>query len=150
MVGKEVRPTRYSKNHVRYSKKHDYTVEPYLRYCYTVWECCTETDLKRLQILQNRAARIVTDSAYDAHSLPLIKRLGWLTVKELIRFETATTVFKSVNQLCPNYMTQMFQRQREQAKRTLRNTETDLKLPCLELTMDKSHLHIEGRPFGMV
>ena len=104
-------------------------VEPYLRYCCTVWGCCTEADLKRLQILQNRAARIVTNSAYDAHSLPLIKGLGWLTLKELIRFETATTVFKSVNQLCPDYMAQMFQRQREQAMRTLRNTETDLKLP---------------------
>ena len=104
-------------------------VEPYLRYCCTVWGCCTEADLKRLQILQNRAARIVTNSAYDAHSLPLIKGLCWLTVKELIRFETATTVFKSVNQLCPDYMAQMFQRQREQAMRTLRNTETDLKLP---------------------
>ena len=39
-----------------------------------------------------------------------------------------TTVFKSVNQLCPDYMAQMFQSQREQAIRTLRNTEPDLKL----------------------
>ena len=82
-----------------------------------------------MQILQNRAARIVTNSAYDSHSLPLIKGLGWLTVKELIRFETATDVFKSMNQLCPDYMAQMFQGQREQAKRTPRNIETDLKLP---------------------
>ena len=104
-------------------------VEPYLRYCCTVWGCCTETDLKRLQILQNRAVRIVTYSASDAHSLPLIKGLGWLAVKELIRFETVNTVFKSVNQLCPNYMAQTFQRQREEVKRTLRNTEIDLKLP---------------------
>ena len=123
---------RYAKRYVPLSTvktMYRSIVEPYLRYCCTVWGCCTETDLKRLQILQNRAARIVTNSAYDAHSLSLIKGLGWLTVKELIRFETATTVCKSVNQLCPNYMAQMFQRQREQAKRTLRNTETDLKLP---------------------
>ena len=89
-------------------------------------------------------------SAYDAHSLPLIKGLGWLTVEALIRLETATTVFKSVNLLCPDYMAQMFRRQREQAKRTPRNAETDLKLPLLEQTMDKSHLHIKKRPFGMV
>ena len=123
---------RYAKRYVPLSTvktMYRSIVEPYLRYCCTVWGCCTEADLKRLQILQNRAARIVTNSAYDAHSLPLIKGLGWLTVKELIRFETATTVFKSVNQLCPDYMAQMFQRQREQAMRTLRNTETDLRLP---------------------
>ena len=123
---------RYAKRYVPLSTvktMYRSIVEPYLRYCCTVWGCCTEADLKRLQILQNRAARIVTNSAYDAHSLPLIKGLGWLTVKELIRFETATTVFKSVNQLCSDYMAQMFQRQREQAMRTLRNTETDLRLP---------------------
>ena len=123
---------RYAKRYVPLSTvktMYRSIVEPYLRYCCTVWGCCTEADLKRLQILQNRAARIVTNSAYDTHSLPLIKGLGWLTVKELIRFETATTVFKSVNQLCPGYMAQMFQRQCEQAMRTLRNTETDLRIP---------------------
>ena len=94
----------------------------------TVARCYAEADSKRWQILQNRAARIVTISAYDAHSLPMSKVLGWLTVKKLIRFGTATTVFKSVNQLCPHYMGQMFHRQRELAIKTLRNTETDLKL----------------------
>ena len=103
-----------------------------------------------MQILQNRAARIVTHSAYDAHSLPLIQGLCWLTIKKLIRFETATTVFKSVNQLCLHYMAQMFQRQREQAKRTLRNAEADLKLPLFRTNNGKSHLHIEGQPFGIV
>ena len=92
----------------------------------------------------------MTNGAYGAHSLPPIKGLGSLTVKELTRFETASTVFKTVNQLCPDYMAQMFQRQREQAKRTLRNTETDLKLSFLEQTMDKSHLHTQKRPFGIV
>ena len=52
-------------------------VEPYLRCCRAVWGCCTETDLKRRQILQNRAARIVTNSSYDAHSLPLIHYFGF-------------------------------------------------------------------------
>ena len=62
-------------------------IEPYLGYCCTVWGCCTEVDLKRLQVLQNRAARIVTNSAYGTHSLLLVKGLGWLIVRELIRFE---------------------------------------------------------------
>ena len=70
---------RYAKRYVPLSTvktMYRSIVEPYLRYCCTVWGCCTEADLKRLQILQNRAARIVTNSAYDAHSLPLIKRSG--------------------------------------------------------------------------
>ena len=86
----------------------------------------------------------MTNSAYDSYSLPLIKGLGWLTVKELIRFETATTVFKSVNQLCTDYMAQMFQRQREQVKRTLRNTETGLKLPLFRTSNGQKSFAYRG------
>ena len=53
---------RYAKRYVLLSTikiMHGSIVEPYLRYCCVVWGYCTETDLKRLQILQNRAARIV-------------------------------------------------------------------------------------------
>ena len=37
-------------------------VEPYFRFCCPVWGSCGVTALGKLQTLQNRAARIVTDS----------------------------------------------------------------------------------------
>ena len=70
--------------------------------------------------------------------------MGWLTVRELIRFETATTVFKSVNQLRPDYMALMFQRQREQAGRTLRNTETDLNIPLFRTNNGQKSFAYQG------
>ena len=42
-------------------------------------------------------------------SLPLIKGLGWSTIKELIEFETAKMVFKSLNDSATIYITQTFQ-----------------------------------------
>ena len=57
---------RYAKRYVPLSTvktMYGSIVEPYLRYWCTVWGCCTETDLKRLQILQNRPAHILTNSA---------------------------------------------------------------------------------------
>ena len=60
--------------------------------------------LHLLPKLQNLAARIVTNSSSDASSLPLIGSLGWLTIKEMIEFETATTVYKSLHGLAPEYM----------------------------------------------
>ena len=48
----------------------------------------SSTNLKRFQKLQIRAARIVADSPYDAHSEPRIKELGWLTIKQLVDAET--------------------------------------------------------------
>ena len=67
-------------------------VEPHFRNCCSVWSCCGEILLDKLQKLQSRAARIVTSSSYDASSLPLIGSLERLTIKEMTVFETATAV----------------------------------------------------------
>ena len=48
-------------------------IEPYFRYCCPIWGSASSTNLQKLQKLQNRAARIVIDSPYDAHSAPIIK-----------------------------------------------------------------------------
>ena len=40
-------------------------VEPYFRYCCPVWGSCGASALDKLQKLQNRASRIVTNSPYD-------------------------------------------------------------------------------------
>ena len=101
-------------------------VEPHFRNCCSVWGCCGETLHDKLQ---NRAARIVTNSSYDASSLPLIGSLGWLTIKEMIEFETATTVYKSLHGLAPEYMQLMFTKFSEYNSQSLRNTDTDLKIP---------------------
>ena len=104
-------------------------VEPHFRNSSSVWGCCGEALLDKLQKLHYRAARIVTNSSYDASSLPLIGSLGWLTVKEMIEFETATTVCKSLHGLAPEYMQVMFKKLSENISRSLRNTNTDLRIP---------------------
>ena len=52
-------------------------VEPHFRYCCSVWGCAGSTDTNQLQKLQNRAARIITNSSFDTPSRPLIAVLGW-------------------------------------------------------------------------
>ena len=74
---------------------HTSIVEPHFRNCCSVWGCCGEILLDKQQKLQNCVARIVTNSSYNASSLPLNGSLGWLTIKEMIVFETATPVYKS-------------------------------------------------------
>ena len=83
-------------------------VEPHFRHCYSVWGCCGLTEINQLQKLQNRAARIVTGSSFDAPGRPLIKKLGWKTIEELIASESNIMVFKSLHELAPPYMCNLF------------------------------------------
>ena len=85
-------------------------VEPHLNYRCSVWGCSGITRIESLQKLQNRAARIVTGSSYDAPSEPLRKELGWLSVKEMIVKETSTMMYKSLNDLAPQYLSDLFLR----------------------------------------
>ena len=104
-------------------------VEPHFRYCCSVWGCCGTTDIDQLQKLQNRAARIVTNSSFDAPSGPLIRSLGWKTVRELVDQDSRLMVYKSINELAPQYMSNLFTRNSTCSSRSLRSTKTDLRIP---------------------
>ena len=71
--------------------------EPHFRYCYSIWGSASCTNLQRLQKLQNRAAKIVSDSPYDADLEPLIKMLCWLTIKQLIDTKTVKIIYKALH-----------------------------------------------------
>ena len=94
------------------SKTYSGIVEPHFRFCCSVWGCCGVTKLQTLQKLQNRAARIVTKSNFDTPSIGLIQSLKWPTVSDIIRGETVTTVYKSLNGLVPEYLSSLFEKGR--------------------------------------
>ena len=107
-------------------------VEPHLSYCCSVWGCCSESKLDVLQKIQNRAARIVTSSPYDASAASIIQNLGWPTISDLIRKETATLTYKSLNSLAPHYLSKLFAKCSDDRERFLRSSGTDLKIPLLK------------------
>ena len=119
-------------------------VEPHFRYCCSVWGSCGKTDLNQLQKLQNRAARIVTNSSYDAPSKPLLQKLEWKTIVELIANETKMMVFKSLNDFGPQYMLNMFTKNSQLSERNLRNTTTDLRLPLRKSTAGQKSFSYRG------
>ena len=104
-------------------------VEPHFRYCCSFWSCAASTELNQLQKLQNRAARIITNSSFDTPSRPLIDKLGWKTIEQLVTSESNLMVFKSLHELAPQYLCDLFTRNSKCSSCVLRNSETDLRLP---------------------
>ena len=50
---------------------------PYFDYCSTVRGSCGRGMCDRLQVLQNRASRVLTLSNYDRRSVEILDELGW-------------------------------------------------------------------------
>ena len=88
------------------------------------------TEINQLQQLQNHAAGIETGSMVDSPGLLLIRRFGWKVIDELIIIsESNIMVFKSLHELAPKYMCNLFEKTSQLTYRNLKNTATDLRLP---------------------
>ena len=98
-----------------------------MSYCCSVWGCCSESKIDVLQKIQNRAARIVTSSPYDASAAPIIQNLCWSTIRNLVRKETTTLTYKSLNSFAPSYLRKLFAKCLDERERFLRSSEVDLK-----------------------
>ena len=85
--------------------------ESRLRYCNTVWGNCSSSLETVIQKLQNKAARIVTRTKYVAVEPDiLLKEIGLFNVQQLIDFETAVMVDKSLNDSAQDYLIKLFTR----------------------------------------
>ena len=83
-----------------------------------------ETRCLTLQKLPSHAARIVTNSSYDAPADAQIKKLNWPTISEIIKRETATITYKSLNCLVPMYLSNIFSRNSTRDTVYLKNFES--------------------------
>ena len=82
-------------------------IKLHFRCCCPAWGTAGITALR----LKNRAARIVTNIPYDAHSELLIQELEWLIIKQLIESETAKVVYKALHSEAPDYLKRLFHTQ---------------------------------------
>ena len=73
-----------------------------------VWGNCGKTLSNKLQKLQNRAARVITSSSYDADVNFLFYKLSWKDLNSQCQIQKALMVFKSLNGLVPEYLTSKF------------------------------------------
>ena len=85
-------------------------IELYLRYCCNVWGSCGNALLHRLQTLQNRAFRVITNTSYENadHEL-LLKRLNLLSVEQIIHFDNLCVIYKMVIGLAATNAMDLFQ-----------------------------------------
>ena len=102
---------------------------PHFQYFCPVCGVAGASEINHLQKLQNRAARIITNSRYDAPSNNLIRQLGVKKIDEMIQCEARVMVYKSVNGLAQHHLHDLFTRNIKPPSYELCNTATDLRIP---------------------
>ena len=79
---------------------------PHLYYCCAVWHHCGERNLKKLEKINERSLRFVFNDN-DSDYMQLLDRVGQPSLFNG-RVHILTLVYKSLNGLAPEYITNMF------------------------------------------
>ena len=81
---------------------------PFLIYGLLAWGNTYPTTLQPIFMLQKKAVRLITFSSFDAHSIPLFKKLSILKMNDLVEYYVAISMFKYNNNLLPPVFKNVF------------------------------------------
>ena len=76
-------------------------IYPYLQYCVIVWGLTYPTSIRRIEILDN-------NSAFDAHTGPIFKKLGLLKLNDICMLQLGELMFYHKSSLLPVQFDKMF------------------------------------------
>ncbi len=77
-------------------------------YCNALLYGLPKYQTKKLQRIQNMAAKLIFQQPKFSHVTPLLTQLHWLQVEDRIKFKLLVLTFKGVHKLAPSYICDMF------------------------------------------
>ena len=114
-----------------------------LFYCSTVWSNTSNSNLKKLQLVQNFAARLTLGLRKFDHISEGLKSLKWLNVKDRLFLNDAVKVHRCLQDKAPEYLEGKFVKRQEVSGRNTRHSAT-LNLPLCRLTKGQRSFTYRG------
>lgn len=78
-----------------------------LDYCNAILYGLPNTLLRKLQGVQNTAARIITRTSRHSHITPILRDLHWLPIKSRLEYKILVHTYNAIYRLAPTYMSEM-------------------------------------------
>ncbi len=78
-----------------------------LDYCNALLGGCSARLINKLQLVQNAAARVLTRTRKYEHISPVLSTLHWLPTKHRIDFKILLIIYKALNGLAPQYLSEL-------------------------------------------
>ena len=79
----------------------------------------------------------MTRSDFDEDTEPLIKELGWKTVGELVRYYTVIMMYRSMHNIAPTYLSNIFQPLKDVHQTEFMDTSSNLTCRLSHVTQNK-------------
>ena len=114
-----------------------------LLYCSSAWSKTSAKNINKLQLVQNFACRIVTNSKKFDHISPKLQELNWLPVKEHLHFRDTVLMYKCINNLAPPYLCNKFSKRSNIHECNTRNREL-LQIPIYNTATGQRTFHYRG------
>ena len=92
-------------------------------YCNALLYGVSDGLMRRLQSVQNAAARLVTGARRRDHITPILRQLHWLPVRQRVTFKIAVLVFQCLTGQAPTYLADDCQLTSDVSTRRLRSTD---------------------------
>ena len=104
-----------------------------LDYCNSLLVGANEQKLKRLQIVQNDAARLILKKRRREHATPLLASLHWLPIRQRIIYKIVVMCHKCMYSHAPCYITDLICIKEHERQLRSSNDITQLKIPNMKL-----------------
>ena len=75
-----------------------------LDYCNSLYSGISQSNLNKLQRIQNSLARIITNTSKYQHSTPTLKKLHWLPIKQRIDYKLCLLTYKTLTNQQPTHL----------------------------------------------
>ena len=115
---------------------HYYLLFCWFIYCFVgLFTVLSAKDKKKLESIQNRAARLVFSTGRRSHAMPLLTELHWLPLPCRIDFNICLIVFKIVNNCAPQYLINMLTLYKPVRNLRSSHDQTQLVVPRFNLSL---------------
>ena len=110
-----------------------------------IWGCTTATNINRLVKLQKIAARIILNAHFMTPSENMFKELSWLTFSDCVKLHVFIMMYKTLNNLAPTYLTELFTSTSKIHDRCLRSIENEtLRVPFARTKYYENSFPVSG------
>lgn len=118
-------------------------ISPHLDYCSTILYLANETQLTKLQKIQNKAMRIILRLNRYTNIKLMQEMLRWQSVRQRLMYNTLIMIYKIEHNMMPQYLKKCISRVHETHNHNTRN-KNDLKLPKYKKSKTQNNIFYSG------